>query len=175
MDRPEQLRFRDLVLAELPAVHRLAVYLSRSRQTAEDLVQDTYLRVFRSAGTYRETDLGPRPWLFKILHNVWRSRAGKPVAAGAPADELVEQTAAPDVVPLELDWEQVDERVKRAVEQLPDNYRDVLLLWAVEDLKYREIADITGVPIGTVMSRLFRARQMLTESLADVAAERGLA
>ncbi|QOV91651.1 RNA polymerase sigma factor [Humisphaera borealis] len=174
MDRPAQLQFRDLVLAELPAVHRLAVYLCRSREIAEDLVQETYLRVFKSAGTYRETDLGPRPWLFKILHNVWRTRAGRRTEVAAAADELAEQTAAPQSVPLELDWENVDQRVKKAVEQLPDNYRDVLLLWAVEEMKYREIADITGIPIGTVMSRLFRARQLLAESLADVAVERGL-
>ncbi len=64
--------------------------------------------------------------------------------------------------------------MKRAIDQLPDNYRDVLLLWAIEDMKYREIAEITGIPIGTVMSRLFRARQLLAESLADVATEQRL-
>lgn len=174
MDRLEQAQFRNLVLAELSAVHRLAVYLCRSRQRADDLVQETYLRAFKSADTYRQTDVGPRPWLFKILHNVWRTQAGRRMEVAAAADELAEQLTAPDQVPLELNWEHVDGRVKAAVEQLPEHFRDVLLLWAVEDLKYREIADVTGVPIGTVMSRLFRARQMLAESLADVAAERGI-
>jgi len=174
LDRAQQLQFRDLVLAELPAVHRLAVYLCRSRELAEDLVQETYLRVFKSADTYRAGETGPRPWLFTILHNVWRSRAGRRREVTSAAAELAEQTPAPDPIPLDLDWENVDERVKRAVQMLPEHYRDVLLLWAVEELKYRQIADITGVPIGTVMSRLFRARQVLAESLTDVAAERGL-
>ncbi|HEX8915551.1 MAG TPA: RNA polymerase sigma factor [Humisphaera sp.] len=170
MDRPDPAEFRRLVLAELPAVHRLAVHLARSRERADDLVQETYLRAFRSAGTFRTTEFGPRPWLFKILHNAWRSRmAQKAPATGG--EEVADQTAAPEPVPLDLDWDQVDERLKRAIEELPDNYRDVLLLWAVEGLKYREIADVTGVPIGTVMSRLYRARQLLMTSLAPLAAE----
>lgn len=171
LDRPEPADFRRLVLAELPAVHRLAVHLTRSRERADDLVQETYLRAFRSAGTFRTTEFGPRPWLFKILHNAWRSRLAQknPVAAG---EELTDNAAAPEPVPLDLDWDQVDERLKRAIERLPDNFRDVLLLWAVEGLKYREVADITGVPIGTVMSRLFRARQLLMQELAELAAER---
>lgn len=174
MDRPEQAQFRHAVLAELSAVHRLAVYLCRSRDRADDLVQETYLRVFRSASTYRPSEHGPRPWLFKILHNVWRSKAGRQLEVSTSADELAEHLPASEPASTELDWENVDERVKRAVEMLPDNYRDVLLLWAVEELKYRQIAEITGVPIGTVMSRLFRARQMLADALADVAVERGL-
>ena len=174
MDRPDPASFRDAVLAELPAVHRMAVHLCRSRELAGDLVQETYLRAFRSAATYRQTDLGPRPWLFKILHNCWRTRAGRRTEAQADQDALADQTAAPEPVAVDLDWDRVDERLKQAVEALPDHYRDVLLLWAVEELKYREIADVTGVPIGTVMSRLFRARQLLTEALADLAAEQRL-
>jgi RNA polymerase sigma-70 factor (ECF subfamily) len=171
LDRPEPADFRRLVLAELPAVHRLAVHLTRSRERADDLVQETYLRAFRSAETFRTTEYGPRPWLFKILHNAWRSRLAQknPVSAG---EELADNTAAPEPVPLDLDWDQVDERLKRAIERLPDNFRDVLLLWAVEGMKYREVADITGVPIGTVMSRLYRARQLLMQELAELAAER---
>ena len=174
MDRPDPASFRDAVLAELPAVHRMAVHLCRSRELADDLVQETYLRAFRSADTYRETDLGPRPWLFKILHNCWRTRAGRRTETQADGDVLAGRTAAPEPVAVDLDWDRVDERLKRAIQTLPDNYRDVLLLWAVEELKYREIADVTGVPIGTVMSRLFRARQLLTAALADLAAEQRL-
>ena len=174
MDRPDPASFRDAVLAELPAVHRMAVHLCRSREVAGDLVQETYLRAFRSAGTYRDSDLGPRPWLFKILHNCWRTRAGRRTVASADHDVLAGQAVAPEPVAADLDWDRVDERLKRAIDALPDNYRDVLLLWAVEELKYREIAEVTGIPIGTVMSRLFRARQLLTEALADLAAEQRL-
>ena len=73
-----------------------------------------------------------------------------------------------------LDWEQVDERLKAAIERLRPEYRTVLLLWGVEGLKYRQIAEIQDIPIGTVMSRLHRARSILTSQLADLAEEKGL-
>ena len=69
----------------------------------------------------------------------------------------------------------MDDRLKHAIDDLPDHYREVLLLWAVEGLKYREIADVLDVALGTVMSRLYRARGILTENLADLAAEHGMA
>ena len=73
-----------------------------------------------------------------------------------------------------LDWEHVDERLKVAIESLRPEYRSVLLLWGVEGMKYREIADIQDIPIGTVMSRLHRARAMLAEQLTEFAEEKGL-
>ena len=73
-----------------------------------------------------------------------------------------------------LDWEQVDDRLKKAIDQLPEHYRQVLLLWAVEGLKYREVADVLDVPLGTVMSRLYRARAILSEQLAPLAGEHGI-
>jgi RNA polymerase sigma-70 factor (ECF subfamily) len=85
-----------------------------------------------------------------------------------------EVPAPPPAPPLGIQWEQVDERLKKAVGDLPEAQRTVLLLWAVEGLKYRQIADVTEVAIGTVMSRLFRARQTLGEQLKDLAAEQRL-
>jgi RNA polymerase sigma-70 factor, ECF subfamily len=73
-----------------------------------------------------------------------------------------------------LDWEYVDDRLKRAVDELPTTYRAILLLWAVEGLKYREIADVIDIPLGTVMSRLYRARMTLSAALADLAKEKGI-
>jgi len=73
-----------------------------------------------------------------------------------------------------LDWEQVDDRLKKALDDLPDHYRTVLLLWAVEGLKYREVAEVLDVPLGTVMSRLYRARSILSEQLAELAQEHGI-
>src|SRR5690606_23476254 len=73
-----------------------------------------------------------------------------------------------------LDWEQVDDRLKHAIDDLPEHYRAVLLLWAVEGLKYREVADVLDVPLGTVMSRLHRARAILSQELAELAAEHGI-
>jgi len=73
-----------------------------------------------------------------------------------------------------LDWEMVDDRLKHAIDGLPDHYREVLLLWAVEGLKYREVADVLGVALGTVMSRLYRARGILSKELAGLAEENGI-
>jgi DNA-directed RNA polymerase specialized sigma24 family protein len=74
------------------------------------------------------------------------------------------------------DWpqEKLDDRLKAAIDKLPDHYREVLLLWAIEGLKYREVAEVLDVPLGTVMSRLYRARAILSEQLADLAAESGI-
>ena len=176
MTQVDEQEFRKLMLQELDAVHRLAYHLAGSANEADDLVQETYLRAFKSRNTFQLTEHGPRPWLFKILHNVYRTRLGKRGReATAAGDDLADQVAAPpDPPPVDLDWEQADERLKRAVDALAPSYRTVLLLWAVEGFKYREIAEITEVAIGTVMSRLFRARQVLTEQMADLAAERRL-
>jgi RNA polymerase sigma-70 factor (ECF subfamily) len=74
-----------------------------------------------------------------------------------------------------LDWEQVDDRLKHAIDDLPPHYRQVLLLWAVEGLKYREIAEVQNLAMGTVMSRLYRARTTLSQALAELAREYGIA
>jgi RNA polymerase sigma-70 factor (ECF subfamily) len=136
---------------------------------------------------------GIRPWLFKILHNVVNARFGKQrrdeklidglrqQAAGAqsqhdsdgtPAagDGVASEAVAFDGVP----WDGVDERLKQAIELLPFNNKVVFLLSAVEQMRYREIADLIGVPIGTVMSRLHRARATLAAQLRELAGERGL-
>ena len=68
----------------------------------------------------------------------------------------------------------MDERLKHAILDLPDHYREVVLLWAVEGLRYREVAEVLDVPIGTIMSRLYRARAILSEQLAELAAENGI-
>ena len=73
-----------------------------------------------------------------------------------------------------MNWEEVDDQLKHAIEELPEHYRHVLLLWAVEGLKYREIAEIMDVVLGTVMSRLYRARAQLSQKLSDLAAEHGV-
>lgn len=166
--------FRTLLLAELDSVHRLAYHLAPSPHEADDLVQETYLRAFRSANTFHLTDAGPRPWLFKILHNTFRTRMGREARQPGEAEGLEERIIATEPPTPELDWEQVDERLKRAIDALPAAYRTVLLLWAVEGMKYREIADVTEVALGTVMSRLYRARQILMQQVADLASEQRL-
>lgn len=181
----ESTAFRELALAEMDSVYRMAMHLARNPDDASDLVQETFLKAFKSEGRFELRDHGVRPWLFKILHNNFYTKVKKKNREPTLGDEVIgevaggqlgEVDAPPPAWDLEhLDWEQVDDRLKHAIDELPDHYREVLLLWAVEGLKYREIAEVLGVALGTVMSRLYRARGILTENLADLAAEHGMA
>lgn len=173
--------FRQLALAELDAVYRMALHLCRRPDEAQDLVQETYLRALGAEASFELRERGIRPWLFKILHNVFYTRLGKQSRQPTLAEDLRLENAAEeldDTPPCwdlaSLDWEQVDERLKLAMDELDPRYRDVLLLWAVEGMKYREIADVLDVPLGTVMSRLYRARAVLSEQLAGMAKEHGI-
>lgn len=173
---PEQ--FRTLALGELQAVYRLAIHLARNPADADDLVQETYVRAFKSEDTFRLSESGVRPWLLKILHNVFLTKLKRarlePVATDFSNDLAEKRDEDADLAGqalADLDWEQVDERLKRAIQELPEAYRTVFLLSSVEGLKYREVADVLEMPIGTVMSRLYRARSMLLEQLQDLAAE----
>ncbi|MHC5113129.1 MAG: sigma-70 family RNA polymerase sigma factor [Planctomycetota bacterium] len=178
----ERKVFEDLSLPHLNAVYRMAMQLARHPDEAADLVQETYLRALRVAERYEERGGGIRPWLFKILHNVFYTRAGRAKRQPIGVEDF--PTAAtdepgPDEPPpawdlASLEWEHVDERLKASIEQLRPEYRSVLLLWGVEGLKYREIAEIQEIPIGTVMSRLHRARSMLARQLSEIAEEKGI-
>jgi RNA polymerase sigma-70 factor, ECF subfamily len=175
----DRQQFEQLSLEQLDAVYRMAMQLSRHPDEAADLVQETYLKALRAADRYQEHGGGIRPWLFKILHNVFYTRVSKAKRqTSLPEEESTESAApAPDEPGpawnlADLDWEHVDDRIKGAIERLKPEYRSVLLLWGVEGLKYREIADIQDVPIGTVMSRLHRARTILAEELAGLAEEK---
>lgn len=177
----ETAAFRELALEEMDSVYRMAFHLARHPDEAQDLLQETYLRAFRFESKFELREAGIRPWLFKILHNVFYSKVGKRKREPTLADDLqlenmtgeLDETAP--CWDLEtLDWEQVDERLKSAIDALQPQYREVLLLWAVEGLKYKEIADVLDVPLGTVMSRLYRARGILSQQLASFAREYGI-
>ena len=176
----DQDSFRNLALAELEAVHRLAHHLASRPQEVDDLVQETYLRAFRYGGGFVLGEHGIRPWLFKILHNVLSARLAKDRRQPASAEDLADQPAAggehangwaDDLA--RIDWDRVDERLKHGIADLPPEQRCAFLLSAVEGLRYREIADVTDVPIGTVMSRLHRARRTLIGRLGAWAADQG--
>src|SRR5438309_472626 len=96
----------------------MAHHLTRNPNEAEDLVQETYLRAFRSRETFKLTEFGPRPWLFKILHNVYRTRLSRGAREAPGAEDLEDRAAAPEPVLADLDWEQVDERLKKAIDSL---------------------------------------------------------
>ncbi len=173
--------FRQLAIAELDSVYRMAMHLARQPDEAADLTQETYLRALKAENSFELRENGIRPWLFKILHNAYYTRLGKKRRQPTLVDDLQNEAIAneleypsPSWDLASLNWEQVDERLKHAIWELPDHYREVLLLWAVEGLKYREIAEVLGVALGTVMSRLYRARAILSKQLAELATENGI-
>jgi RNA polymerase sigma-70 factor (ECF subfamily) len=142
----------------------------------------TYVKALGACGGFHERGGGIRPWLFKILHNVFytrRRRDQRSPITGDGAGEPSRDAGGPDQPPpawdlASLDWDHVDARLKDAIDRLRPEYRSVLLLWGVEGLKYREISEIQEIPLGTVMSRLHRARSILAAELAELAEETGL-
>ncbi|HVZ70680.1 MAG TPA: sigma-70 family RNA polymerase sigma factor [Rhizomicrobium sp.] len=158
-----RLRFEAEALPHLDAAYNLARWLSRSPVDADDIVQEAMLRAWRAFDGFRGGDI--KPWLLAIVRNCWRN-------AGADSKRRA-QTALPDndnvLVSESADPErqaaQASEsrRLDEIIALLPDEYREVLILREMDDMSYRDIAEVTGVPIGTVMSRLARARAMLRE------------
>jgi len=171
-------QFEALALEQMDLLYRAARRLTRDPGRAEDLVQDTYVRAFRSRDSFNLEAYGIRPWLLRILHNLNVNTAQRESRRPMPMDDEHLELAggrAPDAsVPLDpRSFEGMDEQLVRAIEGLPEEYSSVLLLWAVEDLAYKEIAEALEIPLGTVMSRLHRARQKLSEQLRDYATEEG--
>jgi RNA polymerase sigma-70 factor (ECF subfamily) len=153
-------RFEAQALPHLDAAYSLARWLSRSPADADDIVQDAMLRAYRGFDGFRGDDA--KAWLLTIVRNCWRS-AG---AAGRRRahTELDEGLETPDADP---ETHAIDASRRRRVEAmialLPEEFRTVLILREMEDMNYRQIAEITGTPIGTVMSRLARARAMFRQ------------
>jgi len=173
--------FERVALEHMDMLYRIARRLTRNDvAAAEDLVQETYLRAFRGQESFDlQPQYGIKPWLLRIMHNLHFSRTGREKRQPTAIDDehlasLPDGGAAAgsDLPPLSAgSFEGMDERLVRAIDDLPAEYQTVLLLWAVDDLSYKEIATAIDVPIGTVMSRLHRARQRLAEQLRDFARE----
>jgi RNA polymerase sigma-70 factor (ECF subfamily) len=163
-DSEARERFEALVLPHLDAAHNLARWLVRGDADAQDLAQEAMLRAFRFFGGFRGGDA--RAWLLKIVRNAcytWLASARK-MRVDEEFDE--ELHVVPDATPESLAIAAGDrERLTRALEELPPRSREVLVLRELEGCSYKEIAAITGVPIGTVMSSLSRARSRLQQAL----------
>jgi RNA polymerase sigma factor (sigma-70 family) len=167
-DPREVERFRLLLLPHMDAAYAFARFLSRDAAVAEDLVQDAYLKAYRGFSAYRGGDA--KAWLFAILRTgfiSWtRTQRSWSAMAGAEGEE-VEAVADPGATPEEALARSGDlEALRRAVEGLPDPFRETLVLRELQEMSYRQIADITGAPVGTVMSRLARARALLAAALS---------
>ena len=161
-------RFRDAALPYLDDIYTFARYLMRDSADAEDAVQECYVRALRHFDSYH----GPamRPWLLAILKNVciaeFARRGRQPAPSDCPDDEAVGDTLPmwqePQISPeTELLRRHDDATIRRLVADLPAPFREVIVLREINELSYRDIAEVAGVPVGTVMSRLARARAML--------------
>ncbi len=161
--------FEEAVLPHLDAAYNLAHWLTRNEQDAQDVAQEAYLRAFRFFPGFRGGDA--RAWLLKIVRNTFYtwSHANRPLQDAAEFDENFftpdSRVPNPEEVVLQNDS---DTLVRKALEMLPPNSREVLILRELEGMSYKEIADITGMPMGTVMSSLSRARGHLRQVLTTL-------
>ena len=149
--------FRENVQAAIPALRRYARALTRNADIADDLVQDTLVRALRSEHLFHGGEV--RSWLYTILTNLNRNRLRS--LARRPALSPIEESDAPDMAGPEAGGRDIE----RALATLVDDQRTALLLVVLEGLSYREVAEVQGVPIGTVMSRLARARAQIKSFL----------
>jgi RNA polymerase sigma-70 factor, ECF subfamily len=159
--------FEQLAMPHFDRLYNFACWLTQDRQEAEDLVQETYAKALKGFASFQ---LGTnfRAWIYKILRNTFlTSRTGLKVTATVALDESVEETLpATTETPESILLQRSDgQLVQQALAQLPVAHREVLLLCEVEEMSYQEISATLAVPIGTVMSRLSRARKALRDAL----------
>jgi RNA polymerase sigma-70 factor (ECF subfamily) len=165
----KQTDFQKAVLPHLDAAYRLARWLVSNDHDAEDVTQDAYLRAWRFFGGFRGGD--GRTWLLAIVRNAaftrLRQRSGQQIDVGFDEELHSSEANHTNIAdPAALAASQSDcVAVRAAIEQLPVDFREVIALREIEELSYKEIADIADIPIGTVMSRLARGRSLLAEAL----------
>ncbi|MGA8144305.1 MAG: sigma-70 family RNA polymerase sigma factor [Candidatus Acidiferrales bacterium] len=167
-------RFEQAVMPHLDAAYNLARWLVRNTHDAEDIVQEAYLRAFKFFDGFQGGDA--KPWLLKIVRNTSYSflERNRPAALAEEFDERVHVRDAqiPDAETTMV--RSVESRMLReALEELPVNFREVLVLRELEGLPYKEISELIGIPIGTVMSSLARGRERLREALLRARAKEG--
>jgi RNA polymerase sigma-70 factor, ECF subfamily len=159
---PERARrFRDAALPHLDEVYTLARYLLRSAGDADDAVQECYLRALKHFDTFRGGAI--RSWLFAILRNVCNATYGRRNFADQDIaeDAIPMWSEAPETPEAQMLRHHEEQSIRDMVGALPEPFREAIVLREINDLSYREIAEIVGAPVGTVMSRLARARSML--------------
>lgn len=163
--------FEELATPLFDSLHNFASWLVHNQSNAEDLVQETYLKALRSFASF-QPGTNFRAWMFRILKNTFLSsrstlaqRMTVEIDLEGDAPVLPTTSATPESLLIERFQ---DNAVRKAIEQLPVILREVLLLCDVEDASYREISEILSLPIGTVMSRLARARKAVRASLSSV-------
>jgi len=168
VEKEELTSFEAMMLPHLDAAHNLARWLLRNDEDAQDVVQEAYLRAFKSFSGFHGSN--GRAWLLTIVRNTSYTllRKNRVVDLTTPYDEEIHAPSEESVSPATiLEHTEDAELIRQAMDALPAEFREVLILRHQEDLSYKEIADITQIPPGTVMSRLARARAKLKEYLAS--------
>ncbi len=164
----QRARFEQVVMPHLDAAYNLARWLTRNDQDAEDVVQEAFLRAFRFFGGFRGGDA--RAWLLKIVRNTCYTwfQQNRPQELAAEFNEEIHTPEAdvPDAEALLLQGADA-QLLRRALEELPAEFREALVLRELEGLSYKEIAEVAGISMGTVMSRLSRARRRLEAALTS--------
>jgi RNA polymerase sigma-70 factor (ECF subfamily) len=168
-EKADLARFEQAVLPHLGAAYNLARWITGNDHDAEDVVQESYLRALKFFGGFRGEN--SRPWLLTIVRNTcftWL-RQNRLSELSTELDEQIHgrgrEPGNPESILLAAAQ---SEMVRKAIEELPPEFREVIILREMEDLSYKEIADIASIPVGTVMSRLARARSRLQELLSGL-------
>ncbi|HKW17519.1 MAG TPA: sigma-70 family RNA polymerase sigma factor [Terriglobales bacterium] len=174
-DRRNADEFAALALPLLAQLYNFAHWLAGNREEAEDLVQETYVKALKGFSSFTP-GTNFRAWVYRILRNTFlTSRAGLKTNVSLDDEEnsIAEPTAADN--PESLLLERLDQaQVRKALEQLPVQQREIILLCDMEEMSYKEIAETLAIPVGTVMSRLSRARAVLRELLSSKMQRAGL-
>jgi len=160
--------FEEVALAHLGAAYNLARWLTRDETDAEDVVQEAYLRAFKHFGSFHGSD--GRPWLLAIVRNTcftWMQH-NRSAQLTIGLDDQLHEIESKDLNPEALLLQSADSQmVRQALEDLPVEFREVIVLRELEGLSYKQIADVAEIAVGTVMSRLARARKRLQQRLAS--------
>ena len=167
-------RFEELIVPEMPFLARIARTMSHSQAEADDLAQETLVKAFRAIDNF--DGAYPRAWLARIARNTAINRDQRNREFLLAEEGTVEPEPSPDEItdPEDIVLSQVvDDDLRRALDELPPAFRVLVQMVDVEDMTYQEAADALEIPIGTVMSRLHRARNRLRKSLAGTALDKG--
>jgi RNA polymerase sigma-70 factor (ECF subfamily) len=166
--RTDAESFETLAMPMLTSLYNFAHWLTHNREDAEDLVQETYLKALKGFVSFQQ-GTNFRAWIYRILRNTFlTSRSGLSVKMTVPLDREEDAVGLPTDTPEAVLLARADQQmVQGALERLPVQFREVILLCDIEEMSYQEIAEIVGIPIGTVMSRLSRARKSMRELLEE--------
>jgi RNA polymerase sigma-70 factor, ECF subfamily len=174
-DRAQSEAFAALALPLLKPLYNFAHWLTRDHHEAEDLVQDAYMRAMKGFSGF-QPGTNFKAWMFRIVRNTFLTSKAAAKAIHVPLEdedgEEIELPAMTETPESALVGVRTREQIQSALERLPQNFREVILLCDVEEMRYQEIADLLEIPLGTVMSRIARGRKLLRGMLAEAELKR---